>query len=450
MPDNTQQLTTAVAQFISKHCSFLHTGNNCILVAVSGGIDSVVLLDVLAKSRIKLAVAHCNFQLRGEESDSDEQFVKSLSEQYGIPFYCKKFDTNAFAKANQLSIQESARNLRYEWFNQLLADHKFAYVATAHHADDQVETVLMNIFRGTGIAGLHGILPVQGKVIRPLLDVKRLAILEYANQYHIKWVEDASNASDKYSRNFIRHHIIPAAQAVYPNAVDNILASIERWREAEIIYNDAVIKIKQDLFEIKQHEIHIPVLKWKKQVPLQTITFELLQPFGFDSKQTSEAIKLLDAHTGSYIASASHRLIKNRNWMIIAPLQQDVQDNIIIDVNDSTVVFDQHKLELRLIESKNYQLQTVNHIAAIDAAKISFPLVLRKWKQGDYFYPLGMTKKKKLSKFFIDQKLSKTEKEQCWILTSGDKIVWVVGHRMDNRFKLTPNTKKILLLTVKL
>jgi len=450
MPDVTQQLTKTVEQFINRHCSLLHSGKYPLLLAVSGGVDSVVLLDVLSKLKLELTVAHCNFQLRGKESDSDEQFVKRLSEQYGIPFYSKRFDTNTFAKANQLSIQEAARKLRYDWFNQLIAAHGFAYVTTAHHADDHVETVLMNIFRGTGIAGLHGILPVQGKIIRPLLGIKRTAILAYAHQHNIKWVEDASNASDKYSRNFIRHHIIPAAQEVYPNAVDNILASIERWREAELIYNDAVNKIKQDLFEVKQHEIHIPVLKWKKLVPIQTITFELLQPFGFDSKQTNEAIKLLDAHTGSYIASDSHRLIKNRNWMIIAPLKQDGQDNIIIDINESAVVFDRHQLEQRLIESNDYQLQTANHIAAIDAAKISFPLVLRKWKQGDYFYPLGMAKKKKLSKFFIDQKFSKTEKEQCWILTSGDKIVWVVGHRMDDRFKLTTNTQKVLLLTVKL
>ncbi len=429
-----------------------------LVLAVSGGVDSVVLADLCHQAGFQFVIAHCNFQLRGAESTRDEDFVRSLGEKYNKEVVVKHFDTKAYAEANKCSIQVAARELRYEWFESLTINRRPLTEAdslppfrgwglvTAHHADDNIETLLLNFFRGTGISGLHGILPKQGNIIRPLLFAKREEMVAYAKEQNLIWVEDSSNASDKYSRNFVRHQVVPLMKTIYPQVETNLLGNIERFKEIELIYNASVAQTKAKLMEIKGNESHIPILKLKKQTPLKTIIFEIIKDFGFAATQTEEAIKLLDAANGSFMASATHRLIINRNWLIIAPLQSEEAINILIEEGTKKIAFAGGTLMFETDYTHSTQLSTDATIATLNADEIKYPLLLRPYKQGDYFYPLGMLKKKKLSKFFIDQKLSKTDKERVWVIESEKRIVWVIGLRIDNRFKVKPSSSRQLVV----
>jgi tRNA(Ile)-lysidine synthase len=407
------------------------------VLAVSGGADSVVLAYLLKGAGINFEIAHCNFGLRGAESDRDEAFVKNLAVTLDVPFSSKHFDTNSYAAENKISIQEAARDLRYAWFATFNTN-----VITAHHANDNIETVFMHFCRGTGIAGLTGIEPykVKERLLRPLLVFHKQEIIDYANEAGIAFVEDSSNTSDKYTRNFFRHQVLPAVQEVYPQSEQNILHTIKHLREVSEVYKAAMQKIVSKLQFINGHEIHIPVLMWQKATPLDTITFEMLYPYGFTAAQMPEAIKMLSAHNGAVLISPTHRLIKNRNWMILAPLATVSNTSVVVvDQNDASVHFPGGKLGLQT-SSPNLPEASDNNTCMLDAATLQFPLILRPAATGDYFYPLGMQKKKKLSKFFIDQKLSKTAKEKVWVLVSNNRIAWVIGYRIDNRFKLTPTS----------
>lgn len=433
-----------------------------LLLAVSGGVDSVVLCELCKQAGYHFTIAHCNFQLRGEESERDENFVKELGERYNVEVLVKKFDTNKFAAENKLSIQVAARELRYDWFNEVVTKMKsdlrlksskaplcgVGGLLTAHHANDNIETLLMNFFKGTGIIGLHGILPKQESVIRPLLFAKKEELLEFATVNNLTFVEDSSNASDKYTRNYFRNQLIPDLQKVYPQVANNLINNIERFSEIEILYQQSVNLSKKKLLELKGNEIHIPVLKLLQTSPLKTIIYEIIKDYGFTSHQTEEAIALLKSETGKYIQSSTHRILKNRNWLIIAPNQNVESQTILVEEKDKKVRFDQGEISVEMLAITNSKPQTTNYIAQLNAAEIKFPLLLRKWKQGDYFYPLGMQKKKKLSRFFTDQKLSLTQKEKTWVIELDKKIIWVVGLRIDDRFKITGSTKNILQFTL--
>lgn len=421
---------------------------NCrLLLTVSGGVDSVVLVDLIHRSGFEYTIAHCNFQLRGSESERDELFVRSLGEKYRTDVAVKKFATKEYAAENKISIQEAARDLRYEWFTKLInesASSKQNFILTAHHADDNIETLLMHFFRGTGIQGMMGIQPFikERKLIRPLLDIRKEALLTYAKENELAFVEDSSNASDKYTRNFFRNQLLPQIKEVYPQVETNLLYNIDRFHEIAELYQQSVDVQSGKLLEKKDNEWHVPVLKWKQAKPLHTITWELIKPFGFNAAQTDGIIKLLDAENGSYQSSATHRIIRNRKWMIISPKASDPAQHILIEKEDSHIVFEGGFLTISLQKiGKDIPADAAK--AYVDAANISFPLLLRKPKTGDYFYPLGMQKKKKLSRFLIDLKLSKTEKEKVWVLESDRKIIWVIGYRIDHRFRITANTKEI-------
>ncbi|HLK27389.1 MAG TPA: tRNA lysidine(34) synthetase TilS [Puia sp.] len=429
-----------------------------LLLAVSGGMDSVVLCELCYQSGFDFVIAHCNFQLRGEESNRDESFVNQLAQKYNKEIFIKRFETEKYAADNKVSIQVAARELRYEWFEEIVRSSEFRveardpelltpnYILTAHHRDDNIETVLMNFFKGTGIAGLHGILSKQEKVIRPLLFATKEELKQFATENNLQWVEDSSNESDKYSRNYFRHQIIPLIEKIYPGAIHNLSANIFRFSEIEILYRQSIDLHKKKLLEQKQNEIHIPVLKLKKSEPLKTIVYEIIKGYHFSSNQLDEVVDLLDSESGKYIQSSSHRIIKNRNWLIISPNNFEEARNIIIDEVGNWQLSN-GKLHLEILSATNYKLQTTNSIAQLDADKIKFPLLIRKWKQGDYFYPLGMKKKKKLSRFFIDNKLSQTEKEKVFVIEMNKKIIWVAGMRIDERFKITPHTKEVLKIS---
>ncbi len=443
------------------------TANTRLLVAVSGGVDSVVLVDLLHSMGFDFVMAHVNFQLRGSESERDEQFVRSLADNYGKELLVKKFDTKLYAQENKLSIQEAARVLRYDWFSDILAGWVPAasiatntgvrsslthhLIVTAHHADDNIETVLMHFFRGTGIQGMAGIQPLlkTRKLIRPLLAFRKNELLEYAVAKSVSFVEDSSNASDKYTRNYFRNQLLPQIKEVYPQVEENLLHNIERFREIEEIYRQSVDQQINRLLEVKGTEWHIPVMKWKQVKPLSTITWELISRFGFHAAQTAEVIKLLDGENGGYQLSPSHRIIRNRNWMIISPNNTSTAQHIQIEEDQSEVVFENGTLSITT-KSETFTQSLIHSFthspsdASLDASEIRFPLLLRKWKAGDYFYPLGMQKKKKLGKFLIDLKLSRTEKEQVWVLESDKRILWVLGYRIDNRFRITEKTKQVV------
>jgi len=444
-------------QFIEKENLFQK--DDTLLLAVSGGVDSVALCELCNQAGFRFVIAHCNFRLRDKESERDEDFVNELAERYGVDFQIKKFATSEYAAANKLSIQEAARKLRYDWFEELtlrlpgIANSTIAkWILTAHHGDDNIETILLNFFRGTGIQGLRGILPRQGKIVRPLLLFRKDELKQFAADHHLTWVEDSSNQSDKYSRNYFRNSIIPHILTIYPEVEQNLLSNQLRFRDIEILYRQSVDRHKENLLEVKGNEIHIPILKLKKALPVITIIYEIIKDYGFASGHVQEVIKLMESETGKYIQSSTHQIIKNRKWLIIAPKASKQAANIVIDQTDSLILFEAGKLHVEILQATStttqYKEQSTSLQARLSALEIDFPLLLRKWKTGDYFYPLGMKKKKKLSRFFIDQKMSKAEKENVWILETNKKIIWVVGLRIDERFKIHPASTSILSITL--
>ena len=457
-------LTDRFTQYIRKEELF-KTGDR-LLLAVSGGVDSVVLCELCHQCGFSFAIAHCNFGLRGEESERDEQFVKAVADKYKARCFVKRFDTGQYARHNKVSIQVAARELRYAWFNELAktvsephdsnreagdvdvqSEGSFEFIVTAHHADDNIETLLMNFFKGTGIAGLRGILPKQDNLLRPLLFCRKEELHAFAQAHQLSYVEDSSNVSDKYTRNYFRNQLIPDLEKVFPSVRDNLTDNIERFRQIEILYYQSIEQHKKYLQEIKGEEVHLPVLKLKKTKPLEAVMYEIIKTYGFTAQQVTDVIQLLDSESGKYVASRTFRVIRNRNWLIIAPLTSADSNLFVIEEGAAIQDFPQGRLEFKRINSDQYSLTTDQHVAALDASQLTYPLLLRKWKQGDYFYPLGMKKKKKLSRFFIDQKLSVTEKEKTWVLEMNKKILWVIGKRIDDRFKVLPSTKGVMRIS---
>ncbi len=472
------QLLQQFRDYITAHRLF--TVQQQLLLAVSGGVDSVVLCELCKQAGYPFVIAHCNFGLRGEESMRDEQFVRSLGHKYDVQVLVKQFDTRAYAAAHKLSVQEAARELRYSWFREVLGrsgevgksgspeagDLKSEiggrrsegsthdspltthYLATAHHADDNIETMLMHFFRGTGVHGLRGMLPKQDVVVRPLLFARKSELLQFAEQHQLMWVEDSSNATDKYSRNYFRHQVIPMLQQVYPAVENNLLDNLQRFADTEVLYQQAVQRHLKKLLTIRGNEVHIPVLKLRNITPLQAVVYEVIHQYGFTAAQVKEVINLLDSETGKYVQSTTHRIIRNRNWLIIAPQQHAEAATIIVEQGEREIPFANGKLVLQTMHRKKETLPGDKTIGCFDANAICFPLILRRWKQGDYFYPLGMPKKKKVARFLVDQKLSMTDKENVWVLEMDKKIIWIVGMRIDNRFKVTDATRTLLQINL--
>lgn len=428
--------------------------NDLLIIGVSGGADSVALCELCHRAGYRFEMAHCNFQLRGDESGRDEAYVKTLAEKYGVRSYHTRFDTVKYATDKKISIEVAARELRYQWFDTLVKEKKenakeAVFLLTAHHANDNIETLLMNFFKGTGIKGLQGIPERKGYVIRPLLFTTRDAIEQFLNENGIEYMVDSTNLSDEYTRNFFRNSLLPQIKRVFPEVETNLLNNIQRFQDIRILYDEAIALKKKKIVEIRGGEVHIPVLKLLKTQPLKTVLFEIVKEYGFLPGQINGIVSLLQSGSGKYIASATHRILHNRKWLIITPLQEHIAEHILIEKDRKNIVF---PAGILTIEKKEWyssdKISADRNVAILDAKNIAYPLLLRKWKEGDYFYPLGMEKKKKLSRFFIDQKMSLPEKENTWVIEQNKKILWIVGNRIDNRFKVLHGTKEAVLLRV--
>jgi tRNA(Ile)-lysidine synthase len=424
-----------------------------ILLAVSGGVDSVAMVRLFRDAGYKYGIAHFNFKLRGAESDGDEDFVKKLAESYGVPYYIRHFDTKQHALDHKISIQMAARDLRYTWFNELLNEHGYDYVATAHHLDDQAETFFINILRGTGISGMHGILPKQGKIIRPLMFATRERILEYAGKNDLSWRDDRSNKSRKYLRNKLRLDVLPELSKISPEFSYKLNESICHLRDVETIFNSHMAGVTADLVQHKPEGVLISIDWIYEYEPHETYLFELLKPYGFAFPVVKEIVRSLDTFSGKIFYSPTHRLLRDRENFIIQPLADlnpGLSPNEILRI-EKGVTHIEKPVCLRADETDKINDLPMGKasVACLDLDKLIFPLKLRKWEKGDWFMPLGLKGKKKLSDFFVDQKVSLADKEKVWLLLSGNDIVWVIGKRIDNRYRITSRTKKAYVISCK-
>lgn len=430
--------------------------NKKLLLAISGGIDSVVLLDLLSKTDSELYLAHCNFKLRGKDSDADEVFVRLKAKKYGIPVHVIQFDTKEYASAHKCSIQMAARELRYSWFKDLLKEKRYDYLLTAHHADDNLETFFINLSRGTGIDGLCGIPEKYNTILRPLLPFGKEDIYSYASEQKLSWREDHSNEDSKYLRNKIRKELVPKLKEINPSFLERLSSTLNHLKETNEIVGDVMQTVRDKVIE-KQGVTDPSVIHFRVKDLLEfsnntAYLYQLFYPFGFH--QWDDIKSLLVSQSGKQVFSKTHRLVKHRDYLLLSEINQNHADTAAREIQDADTLInlDASSLEMESIKLSgsgfNKKLSDGTKYAHFDKDLLTYPLSVRKWEKGDYFYPIGMTGKKKLSKFFKDEKYSLLDKENIWLLCSGADIIWIIGKRMDNRFKISDKTKTILKATL--
>ncbi|MFX0557968.1 tRNA lysidine(34) synthetase TilS [Maribacter sp. CXY002] len=419
--------------------------SSTFLLTCSGGLDSIVLAHLCHKCKMNFAIAHCNFGLRGEASDGDEIFVNQLAKQLNKQFFVTYFDTFGYMAKNRISLQLAARELRYDWFREILKENGIDFLVTAHHADDNLETFLINLSRGTGIDGLIGIPSKTADIRRPLLSFSRAQILEFAENNSIGWREDVSNEDVKYLRNKIRLEIIPKLKELHPNFLTNFKNTLEYLSETNEISRHRLFYVKQQLFVEENGMISISIDSLKKLVPLSAYLYGLFSPYGF--KEVGQIEELLERMSGKYLESKTHKLLKDRECLLLMEIANTSVEKEIYTIPDGVMnVKEPLDINFTVVDYRNDNTQ---NLIFVDKAALKFPLTLRKWKNGDYFHPIGMKGKKKLAKFFKDEKINSFSKEEQWLLCSDDSIVWVVGKRADSRYKVTEDTKVIVRIEVK-
>lgn len=427
---------------INQNLNFLN--GKKLLLAVSGGIDSIVLVQLFNQLGYEIAIAHCNFGLRGEESDGDEQFVRNLAVKDGIPVFVNHFDTKQYAESNKISIQVAARELRYNWFAEVMQGHGYDHLLTAHHADDSAETFLINFTRGTGIEGLLGIPQQNGNIVRPLLPFTREEIEAYANDNDIQWREDSSNASDKYLRNKLRHHVLPLLKELNPSFSQSFAQTIENLRQIQAIAADAAALVYEKVVTVKNGQERIDILKLLAHENYKAYLYQWFGKYGFTA--WDDIHDLLNAQSGKFVLSGTHRLLKDREVLILEPLKAD--SGTVFEIKSISEKTTQ-PIDLRLDLVGDMEPNPTKNMIFVDNELIKFPLFVRRWQEGDYFCPLGMNGlSKKVSKFFKDEKMSLSDKENTWLLCTGNDIIWVIGRRADDRFKVTTQTTQILKIEV--
>ena len=428
--------------FITERRLFPESGK--VLLTVSGGMDSMAMAELFSSAGFNFAIVHCNFKLRGEDADADERLVEAAAGRYGVGFFSGSFNTKEIAKDRGDSIQMAARNLRYSFFEEIAAAHDFKYIATAHHLDDQIETFFINLIRGCGIAGLHGIRLKQGKIIRPMMFAYRTEIEEYVKENNIPFREDSSNQSLKYMRNKIRHELMPGFLEMNPAFREEMTGNIARLAETEVVFRQFISKAKAVVVRKEEDVTAIDIQKLKELEPLQTFLYEFIAEFGFKKEDISNIIPAMDGIPGKMFLSPTHQLLIDRQNILITPVIPTSPGNKEYAVQrDNTALKTPIELTIEVHKADDYTIPKENRIASLDLDKLSFPLLLRRWQNADAFIPLGMKNRKKLSDFFIDKKFSIFKKERTWVLCSGDDIVWVVGSRIDERYKVTEETQEV-------
>jgi tRNA(Ile)-lysidine synthase len=418
--------------------------NARVLLAVSGGIDSMVMAHLFINTGINAGIAHCNFCLRGEESDLDEALVKEFAEENKIPFYSRRFATKDYAKNNGISIQMAAREMRYEWFEAVRKENKFDCIAIAHNLNDNIETLLINLIRGTGISGLTGMKSKSKRIIRPLLFATREKITEYCTTRNISFRDDKSNSETKYTRNKIRHLVIPLLREINPSIEETLNQTATRLsgiNEIVSAYTEGIRK----LVSVKKGKATIFYIdKLKELKSGEAVIFELFRPFGIADTTSENLIKIMDGRSGSQVFTPTHRIIKNRNELLVYRFETPANRYFVIN-NIENLSNTPHVVSVAVItELTGFKIPDDPYIGCFDYEKVRFPLIIRKWERGDYFYPLGMKQRKKLSDYFIDRKFSLIKKEKALILESAGKIIWIIGERIDESSKVKGSTTKIL------
>ena len=422
----------------------LLTAGKPVLVGVSGGADSIALLTVLVELGYSCIVGHCNFHLRGEESMRDEHFTETYARKLGLPFVKVDFNTRDYAAEHHLSVEMAARELRYAWFEEMRCVHDAQAIAVAHHRDDNVETVLMNLIRGSGIRGMSGIRPKNGFVIRPLLPVTRQEILQWLAERQLEYVTDSTNLSAAYTRNFIRLRVLPLLETINPSVRTAINRTAEHLAETESLFAYVMADARKRVFEA-ENRLSIKALM---QYPSpKTVLFELLKAFHFTPSSVDEIFLSLNKESGKLFFSSSHRLVKDRDCLLLSPLAAAGEKEVYFLTGEEGCWSGPIDLAFsRIVRIEELHIQKDKDIAYFDLDKLKFPLVLRHWQQGDWFVPFGMQGRKKLSDYFSDKKFSRLEKEQVWLLCSGDEVIWIVGERSDNRFRVECATKRCLVV----
>ena len=410
-----------------------------LIIAVSGGVDSIVLFHLCLKLKLNFFVAHCNFKLRKKESDLDEKFVRDLAIKHNIKFYTKSFNTKKLSNNDNKSIQMVARELRYSWFEELSKELNVKHILTAHHLDDSLETFLINLSRGSGIDGLLGIPEVNDTVYRPLLIFKKDEILSYAKENKITWREDSSNKKREYLRNQIRLEIIPKLKEINQNLLDNFSKSIDRLQQSKSIIKDKMDDFIKNVSFTRDEKIYFEINKIKKVSNIDAYLYELLKKYNFT--QWDDIRDLLDSQSGKQIISKTHKLLKDREYLILVKNSEVENKSLLINKSSKEVAVSVGKIKVSIAKKISKEDSDVIYL---DSAKLDFPLRVRNVLSGDYFYPFGMNGKKKVSKYLKDKKISVFDKDKVLILeTSKNKIIWVVGMRLDDRFSVTDNTKEI-------
>jgi tRNA(Ile)-lysidine synthase len=434
-------------KFISEN-NLINPGDK-ILLAVSGGIDSMVMSHLFYQLNYKIGIAHCNFSLRAHESDKDEEFVRRFANEQHIPFYTIRFETKSFAKKNRLSVQMAARELRYTWFEEIRLNKGYHAIAVAHNLNDNIETLLINLIRGTGLAGMAGMKPLSKRIIRPLLFASREEIINYQKKHNIIYREDKSNEETKYTRNKIRHLVIPVLKEINPSIETTLYETAERFSGFNEIVSEYISQLRETISEEKEHLIIFKINQLRTYLNNTSILFELFKPYGITNALLIDLKKVIEGKTGGQIITETHRIIKNRKEIIISDEEAGDETRYTIINEQAFCIFPGISSARNVKISETFEIPSDPHIACIDSLKVTFPMTIRKWKAGDHFYPLGMKQKKKLSDYFIDNKYSIFDKENKYILESDGKIVWIIGDRIDDRFKITSSTKEGLLIKSK-
>lgn len=430
---------TIVKQYIEEFLPI--NPNQKIIVGLSGGADSMALLHILRSLKYNIIAAHCNFHLREEESNRDQQFVERYCEEHSFKLHCISFDTYEYMKINSVSLEMAARELRYDWFEKIRKEERASHIAVAHHRDDSVETVLINLVRGSGIKGLTGIQAVNGTIVRPLLSISRSMVMEYVEANKIPYVTDSTNNEDIYFRNKIRLNIIPLLEELNPSVKQTIAKTSSYLSSISTLYKEYIEQIRKNIWDDEGISIE-GIINTSEP---KTVLFELLSPYGYNADHVNSIYESLAGISGKVFYSDSHRLIKDRTHLILEELKEsDIQQLHITE--EISAISDPLNLVFEIVDNDNsLKIEKDRNFLYIDIRKVSYPLCLRKWQQGDRFVPFGMKGSKKVSDYFTDHKFNLSQKENTWLLTDANNvIIWIVGERADNRFRISDKTAKVL------